>query len=323
MRERRKFSFFWVVVLVAALSPRGFGQGREITLTLQNPFRFVAYGDTRFTNPQKKNVSNPVARRALVEAIAEARPAFISIGGDLVYKGDDAEDWKQWNEETATWRAHSLLVFPALGNHDLRGDESTALANYFRHFPALQNSRYYSVRAADLLMLVLDSSLGELSGAQGNWLRDQLDHLPASINFIAVVLHHPPYTNSHSTITGSGHKARAQEERLAQWLEARQHSLRPRLVVFAGHVHNYERYEHGGVVYFVTGGGGAHPYSVARQANDPLYDEKVNYHYLLVEVESSKMTITMNRLGMRGGQGTWTQPDKVVIEVPGTTAQEE
>jgi 3',5'-cyclic AMP phosphodiesterase CpdA len=321
MRKRRNFSFFPLIVLLAALGPYVFGQAREINLALQTPFRFVAYGDTRFTNPKKKDVSNPVARRALVEAIADADPAFISIGGDLVYKGDSAEDWKQWDEETAAWKTRSLRVFPALGNHDLRGDENTALANYFRRFPELQNSRYYSARAANLLMLMLDSSLPELSGAQGQWLRDQLDHVPASISFVAIVLHHPPYTNSHTTITGSGHKARSQEERLAQWLEARQQSLRPRLVVFAGHVHNYERYEHGGVVYFVTGGGGAHPYPVARSPDDPLFGRKVNYHYLLVEVEASKMTITMNRLGMRGSQATWTQPDKVVIDVPPTNTK--
>jgi hypothetical protein len=40
-------------------------------------------------------------------------------------------------------------------------------------------------------------------------------------------------------------------------LEVRQSYTRARFAVFTGHVHNYERHEHGGVTYFVTGGGGA------------------------------------------------------------------
>jgi hypothetical protein len=96
-----------------------------------------------------------------------------------------------------------------------------------------------------------------------------------------------------------------------------------RFVVFAGHVHNYEHYEHGGVVYFVTGGGGAHPYAVVRDAGDPLFGQKVNYHYLLVEVEASKMIVTMNRLGIKDGKATWTQPDKTEIDVSGATPKEE
>ncbi|MBZ5547067.1 MAG: hypothetical protein LAO22_03755 [Acidobacteriia bacterium] len=147
-----------------------------------------------------------------------------------------------------------------------------------------------------------------------------LDHAPAEINFVILVLHHPPYTLSSPTITGNGHGVRVQEAKLAQWLETRQQGTRARFVVFAGHVHNYERHEHGGVVYFVTGG--AHPYPVARDAGDPLFEEKVNYDYLLVEVEGAKMIVTMNRFDMKDGKTTWAQPDKVEIEVPGAPGKE-
>jgi calcineurin-like phosphoesterase family protein len=323
MRKWWEFRAFRLFLLLAALSSFLFGQAREISLSLHTPFRFVAYGDTRFTNPNRTSVSNGVLRRDLIAAIAEINPAFISIGGDLVYKGDSSEDWRIWSDETAPWRERSIPVFPALGNHDLRGNQTKALANYFSHFPELENSRYYSVRVANTLMLVLDSSFDELSGARGQWFRDKIDRLPPEINFVVVVLHHPLYTNSHLSIAGSGHEARAQEKKLAQWLESKQQVTRARFVVFTSHVHNYERYERGGVVYFVTGGGGAHPYAVSRQAGDPLSDEKVNYHYLLVEVEASKMSITMNRLAMKDGKPIWTQPDRKQIEVPGASAKEQ
>ena len=47
------------------------------------------YGDTRFTDPADIPAANPLARRALVRAIAEADPAFFSIGGDIAYNGED------------------------------------------------------------------------------------------------------------------------------------------------------------------------------------------------------------------------------------------
>ena len=84
-------------------------------------------------------------------------------------------------------------------------------------------------------------------------------------------------------------------------------------MVFSGHVHNYERHEHGGVTYFVTGGGGAHAYPIERAPDDPFRDKNINYHYLLVEVDHGKLKITMNRLDLTTGKEVWTQPDGVNI----------
>ena len=56
-------------------------------------------------------------------------------------------------------------------------------------------------------------------------------------------------------------------------LEEKQKQLHARLIVFSGHVHNYERHEHNGVTYFVTGGGGARPYIIPR-APDDLYKDR-------------------------------------------------
>jgi hypothetical protein len=115
---------------------------------------------------------------------------------------------------------------------------------------------------------------------------------------------------------GGGHSARSQEQELAKRLEGRQQKLRARIVVFSGHVHNYERHEHGGVTYFVTGGAGAHAYPIERGAGDPFQSKEVNYHYLLVEVDRGKLTVAMNRLDLTSGKAVWTQPDSVAISTP-------
>ncbi len=289
----------------------------ELQLQVSPPFHFVVYGDARFHDPKDTEAANPPVRQALVRAIAQTVPAFISFGGDIVYNGYDKNDWKVWDSETAVWREKKITVYPALGNHDLHGDEKVALSNYFERFPDLKNSRYYSVRAANTLLLVLDSALDEISGPQGQWLNQKLDHLAGDVDFVFIVLHHPPYTSSSDAKTfGGGHSARSHEQELARMLEARQQNLRPRIVVFSGHVHNYERHEHGGVTYLVTGGAGAHAYPITRDKDDPFQSKEVNYHYLMVDVDRGNLKITMHRLDMTSGTAVWTEPDSVTVSVP-------
>jgi len=204
-----------------------------------------------------------------------------------------------------------------LGNHDLHGDAKASLGNYFERFPELDHSLYYSVATGNVLMLTLDSALDESTGPQGDWLKSKLDALPGNVDFVILVLHHPPYTSSSDEKKfGGGHSARKPEQELARFLEERQKSLRARIVVFAGHVHNYERHQHGGVTYFVTGGGGAHAYPIERKPEDPYQSKEINYHYIDVLVQPGKMTATMNRLELKNGAASWTQPDRVTIAVP-------
>ena len=294
-------------------------QPLELQLQVSTPFHFVVYGDSRFHDPKDTEAANPPVRQALVQAIAQTDPAFISFDGDIVYNGYDKDDWKVYDTETAVWREKKIPVYPALGNHDLHGSEKDALGNYFERFPELKNCVYYSVRAANIMMLLLDSALDETAGPQGQWVRQKLDHLPADVDFVLVVLHHPPYTSSSDAKKmGGGHSARSQELELAKMLEARQQSLRARIVVFSGHVHNYERHEHGGITYFVTGGAGAHAYPIERAKEDPFQSKEVNYHYLQVEDDAGKLKITMKRLNLVGNTALWTQPDSVTISVPAT-----
>ena len=286
----------------------------SLQLDLHTPFHFIAYGDTRFHDPKDTDAANPPVRVVLVEAIAAAQPAFICFTGDIVYNGDDANDWKIFDQETRVWSEKKIPVYPALGNHDLHGREETALANYFERFPDLKNSRYYSVRAANTLILVLDSSLEETSGPQGAWLAEHLNHVPSGVDFVFLMDHHPPYTSSSDAQQfGGGHSARSKEQGLAKMLEEHQAQARYRIVFFSGHVHNYERHEHGGITYFVSGGGAAHAYPIARAPDDPFQSKEINYHYLLVEVDRQQLKVTMNRLELTSGRSVWTQPDSVRI----------
>jgi acid phosphatase type 7 len=288
----------------------------DLQLKLSKQIHFIAYGDTRFTDPADTKAANPEVRRELVKAIANAHPDFVTFGGDITYNGNDPRDWRVYDQETAIWRKQHIRVYPALGNHDLHGDLNVSLENYFKRFPALHHSLYYSVSMGNMLMLTLDSALDETSGAQGEWLKNEMNAVPASVDFVIIVLHHPPYTSSTDDKKfGGGHSARAPEQALAQSLEERQKNMRARIVVFAGHVHNYEHHEHGGVTYFVTGGGGAHAYPIERQPADLYQSQEINYHYIDVTVEPGKLVATMNRLELENGGASWTRPDTVTVTV--------
>ena len=67
-------------------------------------------------------------------------------------------------------------------------------------------------------------------------------------------------------------------------------------------------------------GGAAHPYPIERGPEDPFQSKKVNYHYLLVEVDHQQLRVTMNRIDLTSGKAVWTQPDSVKITVPTATA---
>ena len=286
----------------------------EIRAKVHKHFRFVGYGDTRFTDPTNVKDANADVRQRLIDEIAKEHPDFISFGGDIAFNGDNPADWKVYDSETAVWRKKKIPVYPALGNHDLHGNIDTALGNYFTRFPVLEQNRYYAVHAANTLILSLDSSLDESSGPQGEWIHSQFDHLNDNVDFVFIVLHHPPYTSSTDEKTyGGGHSTRSAEQKLADYLEEEQQKLRARIIVISGHVHNYERHERRGVTYFVSGGGGAHAYPITRGANDPFQSKEVNYHFLMLEVYRNKLKATMNRIEVINGTAKWSKPDLVEI----------
>jgi hypothetical protein len=314
--SQRHLKNFLVVIFVALTGITTAAQLRpvEIDTALHAPFRFVAYGDTRFTDPVNTKDTNPGVRQELVRAIAAAHPAFISFGGDIPLNGFSADDWKVYDQETAIWRELKIAIFPALGNHELRGDAKVGLENYFARFPALQENRFYSVRAANSLLLTLDSALDETTGAQGEWLQYQFKHVPFGVDFVFIALHHPPVTSAGDKTNGRGGSgARPAEQKLAAYLEEQQQQMHARIVVFASHVHNYERHAHGGVTYFVTGGGGAHAYPISRAPDDPFQSQEINYHYILVEVQRGRLKATMRRVEIKDGVARWTEPDSVTI----------
>lgn len=269
---------------------------------LPSPLAFIVYGDMRFTNPAETEATSPAARRALVERVAAEQPAALFLTGDLPWHGVQG-DYDEYRAETRLWRQEQLKVYPALGNHEFsQCAVAECLSLWWGAFPELSGRRWYSVALGERLRaLALDSDAPLTPGSeQRAWLEAQLEGLSPRVQVVLLVMHHPPIADP---IVGGGsgdHRVRPNEEALATYLAETAGHLSARLVVAAGHIHNYERFEQAGVTYLVSGGGGARPYEVARSAADRYQDPAFpNYHYLRFELRPRTLVGQMMRLALK------------------------
>ena len=294
---------------------------------LSRPLHIVVYGDTRFTDPKETSATNPKVRRWLVEKIAEEKPDAVLMSGDLPWHGGDANDYDEYRAETKSWRDARLFVYPALGNHEFAGlsSEQQCLENWWKAFPELRGRRWYSVQLGDdVYILNLDSNSSLLPGSeQRQWIRAQLEHLPASVRFVFINLHHPPVVDVQPHGDAS-HNGRPNEHALAEYLAQAPEKSRVRFVVAAGHVHNYERFYQDGIVYLVSGGGGAKPRPIVRTPAD-LYQDPAfpNYHYLKFVEGGDRLVATMIRVAdPDGASPVWEEKDhfEIPVAVPSKVA---
>ena len=152
--------------------------------------------------------------------------------------------------------------------------------------------------------------------AQRSWLEREISGLPASVRYVLISLHHPPVADPQEGLL-AGHNARPNEEALAEYLDQIEASCPARLIVSAGHIHNYERNVRHGVTYLVSGGGGARPYPVVRSPFD-LYQgtDFPNFHYLRFEVARQALSVQMIRLrdpDVAAGEAAWDVRDRFEI----------
>ena len=263
------------------------------------PVTVIAYGDMRFTDPSNVTATNPAARTALVERIAEEKPDAVLLSGDVPWHGGTVGDYEQYRKETASWRAKGLRVFPAIGNHEFSQCEpAVCIEHWWTAFPELRGKRWYSADVSPAVRIVALDTMSPLlpDSEQRAWLEKELKTLPASVHFVLFTLHHPPVGDVQTRILIS-HNPRPNEIALAAYLKDAALASSARFVVIAGHVHNYERHLQDGVVYLVSGGGGAQPYEIDRTPDD-LYkgSEFPNFHYVKLTIDGNRLKGEMFRL---------------------------
>jgi Calcineurin-like phosphoesterase len=282
---------------------------------LHSPLTIIAYGDMRFTDTSNVTATDPIARQAIVKRITEEKPDAVLLNGDVPWHGGTPDDYKVYGSETQSWRTARLRIFPALGNHEFsRCEVPECLANWWSAFPELDGRRWYSVLlGSKIYVIALDSDDSLLPGsAQRQWLESQIASLPAGVQFVLISMHHPPVADIQTRLNVN-HNPRPNEIALAQYLKTAEATSKAKFIVAAGHIHNYERFLQDGVVYLVSGGGGAVPYPVDRTPPDLFQDPGFpNYHYVKFVLTGKTLTGTMIRLADRTAE-TWEAKDKFTV----------
>jgi acid phosphatase type 7 len=275
----------------------------------------IVYGDMRFTDPANTKVADPRARHLLAEKVASEHPDALELTGDVAYAGKNPADYDEFRAETTSWGAANLRVYPVLGNHELVGGPES-LKNWWAAFPELDHRRWYSVQLGKPIYLInLDSTSDLLDASQQMlWLQDQIAHLPKSVKFVFIGLHHPPVADKQ-TLTEVDHNPRPNEIALRDYLSKVAPQSHAQFIVAAGHIHNYERLIVDGVTYLVSGGGGAHPYQVERGPADQYRaGDAINFHYILFHLDGKQLHGTMYRLAEPAAETPeWQVRDTFVI----------
>ncbi len=272
-------------------------------------YRFAVVGDTQQMEPIDWILRGGPRERAQVrERIEALRPDFVLHAGDIVGNGGSVGQWEGFRREYSR-----VPLWPVLGNHDLFGGGNGALAHYFETFPHVEKRRYYALRFAPIVFLMLDSNLDDDGWkAQSAWLEGELDRAEKDplVRAIVLVTHHPPLS-----VQVGGGSARVRSDLYDA--AARRSKF---LLYLCGHHHAYQHIEEGGRHVFVTGGGGAPllllPFTKLRKG-EKLVRSHTNHHFLEVRVTADGLTVAVHELARKGWRREWAVAEEIAIPWPG------
>lgn len=254
--------------------------GELTTAPTSGSFVFLVYGDTRDRDADHASV---------VQAMVTEHPDFVLQTGDLVSRASDELQWRRYFA-TAAPLLRNTPLYPALGNHELRGEPG---AGHFQRLFLLPRNRshrmrpvYYAFRFSNSLFLALDGN-SPYDMPQATWLEQELKAAAAdsSVRHVFTFIHQPPYA------VGAYCGSQRLQQRIVPILQ--RYGVR---AVFAGHEHAYQHLERRGVRYFVTGGGGAPLYPRRKSCNfeddTALWMFRAEHHYLRVQVDGDLAVMT-------------------------------
>ena len=119
-----------------------------------------------------------------LDFVATMHPSALVLGGDLCLSAGDRAVY-EWIKKQVEKLPMPCYVLP--GNHD----DATIISEVFRNTHYLHGRElYYALPLDGRPVLFLDSSAGELSDGQWDWLRDYFSALRDSN--VLIFMHHPP-----------------------------------------------------------------------------------------------------------------------------------
>ncbi len=257
----------WAFLLPSALlyarSIKDVSQSVKQVQSIESQFQFVVVGDSR----DGENVYTQLMKTAV-----ERKPRFLIHLGDMIPNPHERE-WQAFFEIS---KKIDLPFFPVVGNHDV-GTTTRGMEMYRRQFFLPEGKTYYAFRAGRILFVILDSEewKGRIIKEQRSWLEDTLSSSRETFKF--VFLHRPLFPPKNSLKTG-----RALDKYPLERDDLHRLFLKTGVrAVFTGDDHRYDRIKKDGILYLISGGGGA-----------PLTAFKENggyFHYLWISVQNEKV----------------------------------
>ncbi|MEO8797642.1 MAG: metallophosphoesterase [Polyangiaceae bacterium] len=261
------------------------GETREGSLTTappddtKAPISFLIYGDNR---------TNDDAHASVVHAMLDAPGEFLINSGDLVGNGGDPRRWQRFFDIEQPLIG-SRCLYSAIGNHELH--ESTG-ANFLKYFgdddPTLIGLRrlYRTVRWGNIRFFFLNGLDDFTSSDERKWLDAELakGDAEADLQWRIIVVHHGPWSSSLH-----GNNLKIRNGGLLEVFRAHKIDL-----VVSGHDHVYERGDADGLLYLVSGGGGAPLYKVGAPIPSTRSGEST-YHFIEARVDGDTFAMTAIR----------------------------
>lgn len=210
--------------------------------TDRRDIRFMAIGDT---NPVLGAHTVPI-----LNAILPMNPEFTIHLGDMQYYSSITETYAYWFRAMAPMLRNGAIL-PSVGNHENELQEHEFADYYARLFndPTRDGTLdYYHFATGGVHFFSLSTEVEGVSDQrQLAWLTGRMTEVESmpGFRFSVLYFHRPLYTVGD---TSPRVDLRASIGQLAVM-----HHVP---VVFAGHMHGYERFEVGAVTYVVSGGGG-------------------------------------------------------------------
>jgi hypothetical protein len=262
----------------------------------QQELRILVYGDMRFTDPADTKDTNPRARKWLAEKVGTEHADAMLITGDVPFHGSDPRDWEVFEREASSW-ARGDRVYPTVGNHELRLKPHAGQVNWAAAFPHLKGNSFYSVLLGNVFIVNLNSTEPLWpTGEQADWLREQLEHIPAQADFVLLQMHVPLIADTQSEFIAN--IPAPEGVALRRYLEARALTARQKFIAVYGHIHNYERFEFNGITHIISGGGGAQPYPVLVRGPQDLYRDPAFpvFNYVILTIHGKQAEGTMYKI---------------------------
>ena len=229
---------------------------------------------------------------------------FVIMLGDniYIYGKQTPQDYPdKFEKPYAALLEAGVKFYAAIGNHD---DPTQIFYSPFN----MEGKRYYTFRKGEGMLgnvagggarfFVLDSR--SFDPDQLTWLRQQL--ADSGSPWKIAYFHHPLYTSGRYQ-RGAGALRRAVEPLLIDGDVD---------VVFSGHEHFYERLQpQNGIVYFVSGAGGALRRGDIRTSSATAKGFDDDCHFMLVEISGNKLYFqAISRTGTTVDAGVITRSDR-------------